>query len=348
MLKNKPVSDDSGRAPWGVLVVCPLSLVQQWKNEIIDKIAPEFSPTILVHHGPKRERSAHTIASYDIVLTTYSILVAEYPKTMKPVPPSTVFTKRKKGPLFRIEWFRVVLDEAQAIKNQRSESFAAAVNIRAIHRWVLTGTPIQNSVDDMYSLFVFLRYLIVDSYSEWKERWKKGMESKNALTQQVFFKQFQLVLGPVLLRRAKSDKFSNGDPILPLPQKLIQTVVVEFDADERSFYSLMEKSVMADLKKFTADGAATLDYLHALVLLLRLRQACSHPCLCAWSKSAGFVFTDEQLAAVKETTTFDSLPAAVQARMMGELAPKEEAPIKCPVCFDAIEGTDGVLTNCGK
>lgn len=154
MLTNKPPVDSRGKPPpWGTLIVCPLSLLGQWERELYDKIEPAFRPSVLVYHGPNRPKNPHLLVKYDVVITTYAILTSEYPKVLKEAngavadPPR----RRKKGPLFKCRFFRVVLDEAQAIKNRRSECFAASFEIRADRRWVLSGTPIQNSIDDMYS-----------------------------------------------------------------------------------------------------------------------------------------------------------------------------------------------------
>lgn len=171
-----------------------------------DRIDPLYRPSVLIYHGPNKPKNPHVLVKYDVVLTTYHTLVAEYPREehfSNPTGAGTVTRRRKKGPLFRINFYRVILDEAHAIKNRRSESFAAAFEVKAERRWCLTGTPIQNSVDDMYSLFVFLRYIVVASYKEWKTRWKSKMEDRRAFIRNQAFKRFQLVLGVVLLRRTK-------------------------------------------------------------------------------------------------------------------------------------------------
>jgi DNA repair protein RAD16 len=123
----------------------------QWEQELHDKIDPAFRPSICLYHGPNRPTSPHQVVKYDVVITTYSILTSSYPKIYKDKRDPNVTRRRPKGPLFKIRFFRVVLDEAQAIKNRCSEGFAAAFEIKADRRWVLSGTPIQNSVDDMYS-----------------------------------------------------------------------------------------------------------------------------------------------------------------------------------------------------
>lgn len=207
LLSNKPPLNQAGeKPPWGTLIVCPLSLLAQWEQELHDRISPLYRPKVLLYHGPNRPKNPYLLVNYDVVLTTYHTLVSEYPKEFEIANPDgsgTIQRRRKKGALYKINFFRVILDEAHAIKNRRSETFAAAFELKAERRWCLSGTPIQNSVDDMYSLFVFLRYIVVSSYKEWKARWKSKMESKAPGTRNLTFKRFQVVLGVVLLRRTK-------------------------------------------------------------------------------------------------------------------------------------------------
>jgi SNF2 family DNA or RNA helicase len=253
--------------------------------------------------------------------------------------------------LFKLKWFRVILDEAHAIKNRRSETFAAAFELKTDRRWALTGTPLQNSVDDIYSLFIFLRYIIVSSHSEWQKRWKKRMESRNAREREHVFKQFQTVLGVVLLRRAKHDKI-DGRPVIELPPREVRVVELKFSPDELDFYRKMERNAVTSLQKFAADGGIMANYLNVLLLLLRLRQVCSHPSLCQWTANAGYVFTEEELDAVDSAMQGDKakylgLPKDVRSRLLEELAPDSIVPQSCPVCMDIIEGDDGIVTLCG-
>jgi SNF2 family DNA or RNA helicase len=196
-------------------------------------------------------------------------------------------------------------------------------------------------------LFTFLRYIIVPSYKEWKKVWKRRMEAKSPLVRQKAFERFQAVLGIVLLRRAKHDKMDDGRPVIELPPRHVETIKLDFSKDELEFYTYLEKNTMAQLNNFSADGGGTPDYMSVLLLLLRLRQACSHPSLCSWSKNAGFVFTDEQLDNAADARTIKSLPTAVKERLMVELAPVAETQHTCPVCMDVIGGEDGVVTACG-
>lgn len=392
MLSNAPSGQAGRTVPWGTLVVCPVSLIDQWKGEILSMVDPAFQPNVLIYHGPDRAKVEKSLKSSEVVITTYSVLLAEHEREVKPGTPVTPSRRRKKGPLFKLEWFRVILDEAQAIKNMNSKTSVAARQLRAQHRWCLNafgptlppyfadfnflsngtylcelpanlflfrslrhpslavfvaGTPIQNSTSDMYSLFMFLKYHACGGRLEWNNKWKRSLEKGPVSDRDKVFERFQVILGVILLRRAKGDTFDDGQPIVRLPARKMILVELEFDRDEAIFYRTVKNRVQASLKKFSADGLATKHYVHIFCLLLRLRQACSHPSLCAWSKNAGFVFAARELDTVKETGALNALPAALRARLMDELAPNSQVLQECPVCCEPITGVDGVITACG-
>ncbi|KAH9306253.1 hypothetical protein KI387_010657, partial [Taxus chinensis] len=196
-LKESTHSVKKGRPSAGTLVVCPTSVLRQWAHEIHEKVTAKANISVLVYHGSMhRTKDPNELAKYDVVLTTYSIVSQEVPKQelgddheefdrnrddsglidaftdkkkKKKTPSETVKKKNKKGmndssielvprPLAKVGWFRVVLDEAQSIKNHRTQVARACWGLRAKRRWCLSGTPIQNSIDDLYSYFRFLKY----------------------------------------------------------------------------------------------------------------------------------------------------------------------------------------------
>ena len=275
---NKPTEHDFN-APRQTLIVCPVTMMHQWHEEIMERTVEGFRPTVLLHHGNNRARTSKELRRYDIVLTTYSTISMEYPKKEKV---NGVEKLGKRGPLYRLQWFRVILDESQAIKNRRTNVWSAAYDLDAERRWCLSGTPIQNSIDDLYSLFIFLRYIIVESYVQWKQRWKTPMESSRSKIRERVFKRFQAVLGVILLRRVKSETI-DGKPIVELPPKTVETVDLVFSAEERSFYKALEKRTVIQMSKYIAAGnELSAQYMFFLTLLLRLRQTCGHPSLCDW------------------------------------------------------------------
>lgn len=272
--------------PWRTLVVCPPSLINQWKEELINRTEESHRPRICIYHGAKRERSISRLKMYDVVLTTYATLVKEYPKVLKNHPEWEMRKAAKleppcraRGPLCQVSWTRVVLDESQYIKNRSTESWNAVMSLDAERRWCLSGTPIQNCVDDLYALFCFIRYHFVRNYEMWNTLWKKKLESPFEHVRKRTFKQFQAITGVVLLRRTKLDEF-NGKPLITLPPRTTEVKQLEFDgADESSFYHALAKKTVIRFNKFLAEGSISANYSNILLLLLRLRQASSHPFL---------------------------------------------------------------------
>jgi SNF2 family DNA or RNA helicase len=216
----------------GTLVVCPASVMKQWANELTDKVGESNKLSVLVYHGGSRTKDPSELAKYDVVVTTYTIVTNEVPKHNadddadqknggetsagnKRKQPSNAQSKGKKkkklraseidldsGPLARVRWFRVVLDEAQTIKNFRTQVAKACCGLRAKRRWCLSGTPIQNAIDELYSYFCFLKYDPYSTYSSFCTMIKHPI-ARNAVHG---YKKLQTVLKLVLLRRTKGDK----------------------------------------------------------------------------------------------------------------------------------------------
>ncbi|KAL5759160.1 hypothetical protein ACOSQ2_017998 [Xanthoceras sorbifolium] len=297
----------------GTLVVCPASILRQWGQELEDKVSDEAKISFLVYHGGSRTKDPVELAKYDVVVTTYSIVTNEVPKqslvdedeadekngeiyglssqfsvNKKRKKISDVSKRGKKGrkgngrscidsgcgPLAKVGWFRVVLDEAQTIKNHRTQVARACCSLRAKRRWCLSGTPIQNAIDDLYSYFRFLKY---DPYAVYKSFYNtiKIPISRNSLHG---YKKLQAVLRAIMLRRTKGTLI-DGEPIINLPPKSICMRKVDFSIEERAFYKMLESDSFKKFKAYADAGTVSQNYANILLMLLRLRQACDHPLL---------------------------------------------------------------------
>lgn len=232
----------SSRPRAGTLIICPASVIRQWDRELDEKVTTDAKLQVLVYHGGNRTKSPDALAKYDVVLTTYAIVTNELPKQPlaeddddklkdrdrygissefameKKHKKSSVSKKSKKGKkdvdvnaldkncgtLARVTWSRVVLDESQTIKNHRTQVARACCSLRAKRRWCLSGTPIQNSIDELFSYFRFLRY---DPYNDYKTFVStiKGPIARDSI---VGYQKLQLVLRNILLRRTKGDSIS--------------------------------------------------------------------------------------------------------------------------------------------
>ena len=226
------------------LVVCPTSLVFNWLAE-----AAKFTPQLktLRLHGADRHALFDKIAESDLVVTSYALV-------------------RRDAEKYRgIEFDTVVLDEAQHIKNRQTQNAQAVKAIRSRHRLVLTGTPLENSVLDLWSIFDFLMPGYLGAARDFKERYEipitreKNVESQARLGRR---------LRPFILRRMKRDVAKD------LPEKLEQVAYCELTDDQRTVYrQIMEMSRKEVLDAVGARGVAK-SRMVVLNALLRLRQIC--------------------------------------------------------------------------
>ncbi|CDK28228.1 unnamed protein product [Kuraishia capsulata CBS 1993] len=234
------------------LVVCPVALVTQWADEITTK-APGL--TVSTYHGPSRERDINKLAEFDVVVTTYSVVMSDA-------------NDPAKSPLYNAFWWRVILDEAHTIKNRHAKTAQACFALGSSRRWCLTGTPIQNSLDDLQSLLLFLK---VSKYSDadlWKVKVRdviKNGRSVDAL------EQLRQELSKIMLRRNK-DTLNKSSNALKLPAKNVHVETIQLSPPEAKIYTALEQKIL----KTVTSSNGEMDYVNALVFLLRLRQAACH------------------------------------------------------------------------
>jgi superfamily II DNA or RNA helicase len=241
-LRTNRQTDTAERKP--CLIVCPTSLVFNWLAEI-KKFTPSLQAMAL--HGPDRHGLFEQISRSDIVITSYALI-------------------RRDAERYReFEFDTTVLDEAQHIKNRQTQNAQAVKAIRSKHRLVLTGTPLENSVLDLWSIFDFLMPGYLGSAKDFHERYELPIvREKNAAAQQRLARR----LRPFLLRRLKSEVAAD------LPAKLEQVSYCELTSDQREVYQqVIEASRKEVLAAVGAQGLAK-SRMVVLSALLRLRQIC--------------------------------------------------------------------------
>lgn len=354
----------NARPAAGTLVVCPTSVLRQWADELQTKVSSKANLSYLVYHGSNRTKDPNELAKYDVVLTTYAIVSMEVPKQplvdrvdddkgkqdafsfsgrlldcKKRKRPPTSNMKNRKGdgslpesavrPLGRVGWFRVVLDEAQSIKNCRTQVARACWGLRAKRRWCLSGTPIQNAVDDLYSYFRFLKYDPLAYYPAFCSE-IKALISRNPTKG---YKAVQAALQTIMLRRTKGT-ILDGKPIITLPQKTISLKQVDFSKEERAFYFRLEADSRDQFMEYQEAGTVKQNYVNILLMLLRLRQACDHPLLVK-----GFDSSSSQRSSMEMAK---KLPKDKKITLLSCL---EVSLAICTVCNDPPE--DAVVAICG-
>ena len=221
------------------LIVVPTSLLFNWAREF-EKFLPSF--TVYSHHGPERLRSKEELQQKQIIVTTYALL-------------------RIDADLFQAVDFEVViLDEAQIIKNPDSQVSQCCFQLKSRMRLCVTGTPIENRWEDLWSLFHFLEPSLLGEKSAFR-------------AETAYIERIRKKIRPFLLRRKKEQV------ALQLPPKLEQTVFVDMAEEQRSMYERWLKNTKQGLlKKVSLDGASA-HRMEILEAILRLRQLCAHPLL---------------------------------------------------------------------
>jgi SNF2 family DNA or RNA helicase len=227
------------------LVVAPRSLIFNWKQE-----AARFTPRLrlLDHTGTGRRGALEGLADHDVVLTTYGTL-------------------RRDAPLLtHLEFDYVILDEVQAVKNAGTQSAKAVRLLRADHRLALSGTPIENHVSELWSLFEFLNPRMLGTAAIFRAQW----DSQGSMTDDSRA-LLARALKPFILRRTKSQVAKE------LPAKLEQTLYCEMDAKQRQLYDEMKEHFRLSLGRRLDQEGLNRSKIQILEALLRLRQASCHP-----------------------------------------------------------------------
>ncbi|KAF7546279.1 hypothetical protein G7046_g9340 [Stylonectria norvegica] len=243
------------------LLVCPLSTVTNWEEQIKQHIRPG-TLSYHIYHGSNRIKDPAKLATFDLVITTYGSV-------------SNELSSRRKGkdglyPLEQIGWFRIVLDEAHMIREHTTLQFKAICRLQAERRWAVTGTPVQNRLDDLAALLAFLR---LHPFHDRNKFVRYIVEPFKACDPDIVTK-LRVLVDTITLRRLK-DKID-----LPPREDLI--IKLDFSPEERTIYDLFAKNaqdrvqVLAGNNSGNGKALGGNTYIHILKAILRLRLLCAH------------------------------------------------------------------------
>eukprot|EP01083_Nonionella_stella_P084080 232647_1 len=257
LMTARPSPDRARRT---TLIIGPLALVRQWADEIASFTQPAL--TTYIYHGQNRIKDPRKLVKFDVVITSYSIIAAEYPKRL----PGTA---QKLGPILKTKFYRIILDECQEIKNRATRSSQGCAQLLGKFRWCLSGTPIQNSLDDVFSLFRFLK---LPHWSAWKnfKVLSAGVKGNRPAAAWV---RVRNVMRSVMLRRTKSQVD------IRLPSREINLVELKMSDEEMDIYKSIETKAQTKFSKYFQEGSVRRNYMNVLKMLNDLRQACNHPWL---------------------------------------------------------------------
>ncbi|KAJ4972310.1 hypothetical protein NE237_005409 [Protea cynaroides] len=236
------------------LIVCPPSVFSSWITQLGEHTRPG-SFKVYMYYG-ERTSEVEELQKFDIVLTTYSTLATE--------------TNWAGSPIKQIEWWRVILDEAHLIKNVAAQQSEAVINLKAKRRWVVTGTPIQNGLSDLFSLMAFLKFEPFSIKSYWQSLVQRplGQGNESGLS------RLQILMATISLRRTKEKG------LIELPSKTFETCFVELSPEEREQYDQMEAVAKKVVGEYIRIDSVMRNYSTVLGIILRLRQICVDVALC--------------------------------------------------------------------
>ena len=237
-----------GHLPGPTLLVCPTSLLGNWRREI-----QRFAPALRVytHYGPERAHGrdfAQTIAQQDIILTSYAL------------------ARRDSETLNNIHWFGVILDEAQMIKNPNAQVTQAVNQLQADYRLALTGTPIENRLLELWSIFNFINPGYLHTRTRFRKEYAIPIENHQ---DPIALARLQRLVRPFILRRLKTDPAVIQD----LPERLEMDVYCTLTDEQAEIY---QRVVEEGLPRI-ADAQGSQRQIHVFNLLTKLKQILNHP-----------------------------------------------------------------------
>ena len=296
LLVSKPSSKPN------LILVPPVALLQ-WKSEIATKATPGLFK-VIIYHGNNREASKKTLEQADIVLSTYSILEHSFRKEY-------YGTKRKgelvKAPslLHSIDWGRIILDEAHAIKDRYCSTARAAFALKSDYKWSMSGTPMQNRIGELFSLVRFMNlyphsyyfcsqcpcesqtWLFKDSrkclqcdhtghqhFNWWNREILKPIQKYGSVGQGLdSFEKLGVILDRIMLRRTKVER--NDE--LGLPPRVVETRRDYFNDAEEELYESLYTDTQRTYQVYASHGTVLNNYASIFSLLSRMRLAANHP-----------------------------------------------------------------------
>ncbi len=227
------------------LVICPASLIYNWRDEAA-RFFPEMKVACVLGTKEERERLWQAAGEYQLLVTGYDYLLRDLPE------------------LRAMSFYYVILDESQRIKNMQTKSAKAAKLLTSEHRLALSGTPIENNLAELWSVFDFLMPGYLYSYARFRKKLElpivRGEQSEAAA-------RLKALTSPFILRRLKKDVLTD------LPEKVEKVFTVELSAEERRVYAALEASVSRTIRSMLGENGGEIG-VEVLALLTRLRLMC--------------------------------------------------------------------------
>ncbi|OUM51277.1 hypothetical protein BVG19_g369 [[Candida] boidinii] len=258
------------------LIIVPMALLSQWESEFAKVNNDPANNKCFIYYGNDTLGNlAQRLCSKNlkknpppiVLLTTYGTVQSEFAKMNKS-------TNSNKNGLFSIKFFRIILDEGHIIRNKNIKTTKSILHLQSTKKWILTGTPIINRLDDLYSLINFLELEPWCNYSLWKHFITHPFETGKELP--LAFNLLETILSPILLRRTKNQRDKNGELLVDLPKKYVVVENLKFNEKETVLYNWLKDKASITFQENLKKGTVLKNYSTILTQILRLRQVCCH------------------------------------------------------------------------
>lgn len=227
------------------LIICPTTLLLNWQDEAA-KFAPRLKCVIVTGSQPDRKAIIDNLDGYDIVITSYDLI-------------------RRDSALYSdIKFDYCIADEAQNIKNPETKNAQAVKSLRAKHKFALTGTPVENHLGELWSIFDFVMPGFLGTYQDFRENYEEGIVAGD----EDCADRFKKLIMPFILRRLKTDVLKE------LPPKVESKLTVMLDGEQKSLYTANMHAL-----KHSLDVTDNPNRVEVLSMIMRLREICCHPSL---------------------------------------------------------------------
>ncbi|OWB73241.1 hypothetical protein B5S31_g2975 [[Candida] boidinii] len=273
---TQTINPEDNYAYQTTLIIVPMALLSQWESEFAKVNNDPVNNKCFIYYGNETLGNlAQRLCSKNlkknpppiVLLTTYGTVQSEFAKMNKS-------TNNNKNGLFSIKFFRIILDEGHIIRNKNIKTTKSIMHLQSTKKWILTGTPIINRLDDLYSLINFLELEPWCNYSLWKHFITHPFETGKELP--LAFNLLETILSPILLRRTKNQRDKNGELLVDLPKKYVVVENLNFNEKETVLYNWLKDKASSTFQENLKKGTVLKNYSTILTQILRLRQVCCH------------------------------------------------------------------------
>ncbi|KAI0451628.1 SNF2 family N-terminal domain-containing protein [Xylaria acuta] len=354
IVSNRPTDNDLETHSKTTLIVAPATSIEQWIEEIRKHTDKKYIGTV-VHFKQSKALELETLNTFGIILASYHEVSNQFPSKKLRAELQNDCGKAEEwrekfddnlGPLFKIPFWRVILDEAHNIKNKDSHISVACQNLSGRHRWGMSGTPITNSLDELYPYFKFLKADWVGNLREFHHLYGNSADNESE-------SRLKVVMEILMLRRTMADRFM-GRPLYEIPMGHISVRRVQLTREERVIYNVVESRFIGIINKILerlrkqGRRVRLRDLDIYMVFLLRLRQGAAHPFLLepVFKKTLRECDILEIKAGLKKASGKKPLQFGYQLNMdrQVDLAIASKGEDVCRICYQ--EPINGYIAKC--